>query len=165
MKSVRDLANALLRMAALASEGKADVGQCAALCQSTDTLIRLARLEMDARDAAATVHWLSDQTESVISELVVKKSVAAEPDKPTNFINGAGSEDSNEDWGSMHQGSIKLGLSLSEPFSPTDLEARLDGDDTRKKAHQWIAEWKGKGWVSTVSFNNFKRTEKFGARK
>lgn len=47
MKTSSELAAALLKMAGDAAEGKADPAQAEVLCHATDTLIKLARLEMD----------------------------------------------------------------------------------------------------------------------
>jgi DNA-binding CsgD family transcriptional regulator len=48
--SVRELGQALLKGASLAAAGEADVLQINALCQCSDALIRLARLQMDTEN-------------------------------------------------------------------------------------------------------------------
>ncbi len=47
MKTLKELAEKLLDLAELASQGKADAAQAEVLCRATDTLIKLTRLEMD----------------------------------------------------------------------------------------------------------------------
>lgn len=55
---------------------------------------------------------------------------------------------------------IAIGRTLVGSFTATDLRARLDGDDTR--AFYWISIWKGKGWIETVGFNQYRCTANFG---
>jgi hypothetical protein len=55
---------------------------------------------------------------------------------------------------------IRVGNNLQEPFTNTDLQARLDGDIGR--AYSWVAAWKRKGWIDTVSFGTYRRTKTFG---
>lgn len=59
IRSVPQLAEALLRGASAAAAGEADVLQVNALCQCSDALIRLARLQMDATAADRKVPWLT----------------------------------------------------------------------------------------------------------
>jgi hypothetical protein len=55
---------------------------------------------------------------------------------------------------------ISLGNTLGQPFTVTDLRARLDGD--QKRSYNWVALWKGRGWIETCGFGSYRRTEKFG---
>lgn len=55
------LAQALLAAASAAAAGTADVLQVNALCQVSDALIRLARLQMEANREGARVGWLTDK--------------------------------------------------------------------------------------------------------
>jgi DNA-binding CsgD family transcriptional regulator len=60
--TIGDLAQALLRGAALASVGKADVLQVNALCQCTTAIINLSRLQMEVRERKLDVGWLEDKS-------------------------------------------------------------------------------------------------------
>lgn len=60
-KTTGDLAQALLRAAAAASIGKADVLQVTALCQCTNSIIDLARLQIEVSGAHTRVPWLEDK--------------------------------------------------------------------------------------------------------
>lgn len=64
----------------------------------------------------------------------------------------------------MSDGGVGIGRTLICPFTPTDLGARLDGKPSEaiRTAYQWIARWKNKGWIETVGFGSYKRTESFG---
>lgn len=63
IKTTNDLAAALLAAAGKAAEGVVDVPQADTLCKCTDTLIKLARLQMEARGGNATgVRWLEVDT-------------------------------------------------------------------------------------------------------
>ncbi|MDE1871712.1 MAG: hypothetical protein KGI06_05745 [Candidatus Micrarchaeota archaeon] len=66
IKTINDLAAALLAAAGKAAEGVVDVPQADTLCKCTDTLIKLARLQMEARGGNATgvtgVRWLEVDT-------------------------------------------------------------------------------------------------------
>lgn len=74
--------------------------------------------------------------------------------------------DSSEEFSSnieltpMCAGALEIGKSLSEPFSATDLQARLDGEPQR--AYQWVSAWKRKGWISTVGYGQYKRSALWG---
>lgn len=54
---------------------------------------------------------------------------------------------------------IAIGKSLKEPFSNTDLRARMDEPD---RAYTWIAAWKRKNWLETAGFGQYRRTKDFG---
>lgn len=60
----------------------------------------------------------------------------------------------------LSDASIALGLTLGEPFTSTDIQARLDGNST--KAYELIAGWKRKGWLETIAFGTYRRTAAFG---
>lgn len=68
--------------------------------------------------------------------------------------------ESNLDVTPLSAAGIKIGLSLREPFTPTDLRARLDGPAGRE--YTWLAAWKRKDWLDTVSFGIYKRKGTFG---
>lgn len=72
-KTTGDLAQALLQAAAQAAEGLADVLQVNALCQCTDSLIHLARLQMDAVERQSQVPWLGPGGLPPSSEKPVKR--------------------------------------------------------------------------------------------
>ena len=61
-KTTADLAQALLDAAAKAAAGKADAMQVTALCQCTNSLIDLARLQLEVTSRGAKVPWLEDKT-------------------------------------------------------------------------------------------------------
>jgi hypothetical protein len=87
MKTTADIADALLRAAGLASEGKADVAQAEVLCKCTDTLIKLARLQLESSGGkAGSVKWLNDGEPDAdrVSALRSEQAVLMrELDKPT----------------------------------------------------------------------------------
>lgn len=58
------------------------------------------------------------------------------------------------------EAAVEIGKTLIDPWTPTDLMARLDGDRTR--AYAWCADWKARGWIDTVGFGQYRKTEKFG---
>lgn len=60
-RTTGDLAQALMRAAALASVGLANVLQVTALCQCTNSIIDLARLQIEVGDKM-TAPWLSSKT-------------------------------------------------------------------------------------------------------
>lgn len=63
MRTSKDLANALLKAASDAASGNANAEQCGVLCQVTDSLVKLARLEIEARRyESIPVHWLNGET-------------------------------------------------------------------------------------------------------
>lgn len=55
---------------------------------------------------------------------------------------------------------IRIGRSIVDPFTATDLRARLDGPQQR--VYNWIAAWKRKQWIETVGFGQYVRTSQFG---
>jgi hypothetical protein len=65
IKTTSDLAKALLKAAGLAANGSADVGQVNSLCSCTNTLIKLARLQIEANEGRTSgVHWLTEGRQS-----------------------------------------------------------------------------------------------------
>lgn len=60
----------------------------------------------------------------------------------------------------ISEAGIRIGRTLQDPFSATDLQVRLDGDKTR--AYYWVAQWKRKDWIDTVGFAQYRKTERFG---
>lgn len=66
----------------------------------------------------------------------------------------------NENLTPMQEGAVKIGKSLRDPFTPNDLRARLDGERTR--AGNWLTAWKTRGWIETVGFGQYRKTEAFG---
>lgn len=66
----------------------------------------------------------------------------------------------NRTWTPHSAEGIALGRTLLNPWTPTDLQARLDGEKTR--AYYWIAQWKRKGWIDTVGVGQYRKTEAFG---
>lgn len=79
--------------------------------------------------------------------------ISIEPDMSDN-------EFDNSKWAPTDHRSVRLGFSLQEPFSATDLRARLDGEANR--AYEWLAAWKRKSWIETCGFNQYRRSAKFG---
>lgn len=69
-------------------------------------------------------------------------------------------EADNRSWTPHMPEGIALGRTLVDPWTPTDLQARLDGDKTR--AYYWIAQWKRKSWIETVGFGSYRKTADFG---
>ncbi len=55
---------------------------------------------------------------------------------------------------------IALGRKLANPFTATDLGARLDGGVPR--AYTWVAAWKRKAWIEQAGFGQYRRTDSFG---
>lgn len=61
IKTTSDLADALMRAATAAAEGKCDPVQVGCLCQATSAIILLARLQMEVRERQADGGgWLKD---------------------------------------------------------------------------------------------------------
>jgi DNA-binding CsgD family transcriptional regulator len=58
LKTTSDLAQALLRGASQAAANQADPLQINSLCQCTDALIRLAKMQMDAKANDSKVNWI-----------------------------------------------------------------------------------------------------------
>lgn len=56
---------------------------------------------------------------------------------------------------------VAIGNTLVEPFSATDLKARLDGDGHARSYH-FVAEWKRRSWIETCGHLLYKRTARFG---
>jgi hypothetical protein len=79
-----------------------------------------------------------------------------EPDTPRV----APTDADNRNVQATDQDGIALGNGLGQPFTTTDLQARLDGD--KKRSYNWVALWKGRGWIETCGFGSYRRTEKFG---
>lgn len=55
---------------------------------------------------------------------------------------------------------VRIGRTLIDPWSATDLQARLDG--VKGRAFEWISLWKRKGWIDTVGFGQYRKTASFG---
>lgn len=73
MTTTKELADALLKIAGQAADGSADIHQAATLCKCTDTLIKLARLQIEVSDGRiGNVHWL--------------KNSDVDPDRRTNLL-------------------------------------------------------------------------------
>ena len=75
---------------------------------------------------------------------------AAEPTVPEN----------NESITPLADEALSIGRTLGNPFTPTDLSARLDGES--KRAYNWLAAWKRKGWIETCGFGQYRKTPTFG---
>ena len=58
---------------------------------------------------------------------------------------------------------ILIGRTLNDPWGPLDLQSRLDGPNPQGRSYAWIAEWKRRGWIQTVGFNTYRKTERFGS--
>ena len=69
--------------------------------------------------------------------------------------------DDNTNATPMSDEGIRIGRTLGQPFSPTDLSARLDGD--KRRACNWIHSWKTKGWIDNCGYGQYRLTESFGA--
>lgn len=65
MKNAKELATALLAAAEQAANGKANIEQIGALCQCSDALVRLARLQLDATAWKKPLLWLEVDGEVV----------------------------------------------------------------------------------------------------
>ena len=52
---------------------------------------------------------------------------------------------------------IKVGESLANCFTSTDLRARTDDN-----AGQWLLVWLNRGWIESAGSNQFRKTDKFG---
>lgn len=81
--------------------------------------------------------------------------------KPSSFITEpVGGNVAVKPWESE---AVEIGKTLREPFSLLDLESRLDGR-ANQRAGQWLADWKARGWVTTSSFQQYRRSASFGHR-
>lgn len=88
----------------------------------------------------------------------VKAAIAkdAPPDNPNT----------NSDLIPTNPEATNIGLSLREPFTATDLAARLDssnGHNPATRAYQWLAYWKRSGRIETCGFGQYIRTKTFGS--
>jgi hypothetical protein len=72
----------------------------------------------------------------------------------------APTDNDNRDVNATSPEAIAIGKTLGQPFSNTDLRARLDGDSGRD--YRWIATWKAKDWIETCGFGAYRRTRTFG---
>ena len=72
----------------------------------------------------------------------------------------------NSEWNPTDRHGVALGLSLPQPFTATDLRSRFDaakdGTDPATRGYRWVASWKSQGWVETVAYATYRRTDKFG---
>ncbi len=57
---------------------------------------------------------------------------------------------------------IRLGRTLNDPFSATDLRARLDCNGDSNLPHNWLYAWGKKDWVERAGYGIYRKTEKFG---
>lgn len=81
MKTVKELANALLEAAGKASRGEADTEQVSVLCQCADSLIRLAKLQLEMRDDVTNrISWLSDvAVGAALTEIKIAEPASSVP--------------------------------------------------------------------------------------
>lgn len=70
-------------------------------------------------------------------------------------------EDVDNASGPMSDAGVRVGKTLVDPFSPTDLRARMDNP---KLAYSWIYAWQQKGWVENSGYGQYRKTDKFGVR-
>ena len=92
-----------------------------------------------------------------------RKPADPEPPKPptTTIPPTPPKEAKPENTGPTGDKAVAIGRTLGQPFTATDLQARLDKDDQRK-AYHWIADWKHRGWCETVGFASYRLTDDFG---
>lgn len=95
------------------------------------------------------------QRRRAVAVPVAPKVVAGQPPPVSSA-----SADDNSNVTPLSDRGIAIGKTLTEPFTPTDLNARLDGDTGR--AYTWIAAWKRKTWIETVGFGQYKRAQNYG---
>jgi hypothetical protein len=60
----------------------------------------------------------------------------------------------------MHKKAVEVGKTLINPWSLTDLMARINGDT--KRAQMWVVSWLEIEWVEPVGYNIYRLTDKFG---
>jgi hypothetical protein len=60
----------------------------------------------------------------------------------------------------MHNKAVEIGKTLIDPWTVTDLIARVGGDSDR--AVQWINSWLDVQWVETCGYRQFRKTKEFG---
>ena len=134
---------------------------------------RIADLQK-ARDLLRTLSLASPSTEVPEPRKSPSRSRSRQPSKPPKSPEASASADPapgvdtdsverTDDLTPMSEGAIRIGRSLGHPFIVTDLRARLDGGD--RQAYNWIAGWKRVGWIETVSFGSYRRTESFGGSR
>jgi hypothetical protein len=73
----------------------------------------------------------------------------------------------SDDYTATGPHAIKAGNSLKMLglFTRTDVMARVRHKSQDRITGEWLAGWKGIGWLATVGFGTFTMTEKFGGRK
>jgi hypothetical protein len=83
----------------------------------------------------------------------------ASPPAPPNSVFAILDRLKIEDVKPLDAAAIEIGRSsLPAQFTATDLGARVE----QPRAYRWIAVWKDKGWVETVAYGVYRRTEDFG---
>jgi hypothetical protein len=85
IQSSKDLASALLSAASAAASGNANAEQVSILCQCTDAIVKLARLEIEAqRYDPHPVPWLN-QNEPQITRRIESEPTPPPPPVPTSL--------------------------------------------------------------------------------
>lgn len=89
-------------------------------------------------------HPKATTVEAEAYEAPVRQAPAA----PGDFGNESVVHDSKE--------AIEILSTLRDPFTPTDLTARLDGPGVR--AYVWLAHWQKAGWIVDVGIQLYRKT-------
>lgn len=103
-------------------------------------------------------HPRVDDVQLVSVAAVLPKAKPVPVAKPSPPLES--SEGNNLSVTPLSEAGIRIGRTLQDPFSATDLQVRLDGDKTR--AYYWVTQWKRKDWIDTVGFAQYRKTERFG---
>jgi hypothetical protein len=90
-----------------------------------------------------------------------RRAKPADEPAPSSKLQDAVVPVDNKNLTPLSDGGVQIGRTLTNPFTITDLRARLDGEPTR--ASNWIFAWKNKGWIEPNGFGQYKKTEAFGA--
>lgn len=94
------------------------------------------------------------------SQEIESRAKAILGDQGTAKNGNAESADENSAVRCTSPGAMKIANSLQDPFTATDLRARLDGEPRR--AYSWIYSWQRKGWIETVGVGSYRKTASFG---
>ena len=125
MRNIKDLTEALLNAATQAANGKANVEQCTVLCQCTDTIVRLARLEMDARfnNVPLSLHaQLAEANETLVLL----------EEKPAEAKSAAVSQPPNSHMNNFEREISRAQAELTKPGTSATRKAELE-----QKIKQW----------------------------
>lgn len=115
-----------------------------------------------AGEVPQVLKWTNDEGFPVLDGIKLTKTPTPikEPQKQEKKEPEPEEDDSNAKVGPLDKKAVKIGMSLLEPFTATDLQARLDGHKGR--AFEWISAWKRQDWLKTVGFGSYKRSPTFG---